>query len=240
MNETQLRDELVDAYGGLQLKDSVDDIIRRGRVVRRARRAPLVGLLVAVLAGAWVVASPLGGAPSAFATWTENPTPISSGDLAVIAGRCAKSFPDMPPLTLVDGRGDVAFSLFVGKGKVAECTVIKHNGSWVMGTAGGGLGDITGRANVLNGATVLGVEGTADLSNNHDRSQAASAWGWVAPTVTSVVVRADGRTSQATVRGGAFAAWWPHDAGASRGGAVTAYDAQGRQLAQVTIAGIGG
>jgi hypothetical protein len=239
MNESQLRDELLDAYNGVQLKDPLDKIMRRGKAVHRARRAPLLGLLAAVSAGALVIASPLGSTPSAFATWSENPTPISSRDAAAIAGQCANAFPDMPPLALVDARGDVAFSLFVGKGKVGECTVIKHNGSWINGTAGSGLNDITGRQDVLNGATALGLEGSADLNNVHDRSQAASAWGWVAPDVASVVVRADGRTSKATIHGGAFAAWWPHDSDASRGGAVTAYDAAGRQLAQVTIAGFG-
>ena len=207
MNETQLREELVDAYSPVQLPDPVDDIMRRGRAIHRSRRAPLLGLLVAVSAVALVLASPLASPPSAFATWSTNPTTISSVDESIIASRCG------------------------------DCTVIKHNGSWAYGTAGAGLQDISNRQKMLNGATALQLEGSSDMNNVHDRAQAASAWGWVAPAVASVVVRADGHTSQATVRDGAFAAWWPHGEGASRGGVVTAYDGAGRQLAQVTITG---
>lgn len=58
MNETQLREELVDAYSPVQLPDPVDDIMRRGRAIHRSRRAPLLGLLVAVSAVALVLASP--------------------------------------------------------------------------------------------------------------------------------------------------------------------------------------
>jgi len=240
MNETQLREELVDAYSGVQLTDRVDHIMRRGRAIQRTRRAPLWGLVVAVSAAALLIASPLGSPPSAFATWSETPTPLSSRDTAVIASRCAMSIPDMPPMTLVDARGDVAFSMFVGEGKVGACTVIRHNGSWAKATAGSGLADITRRQPVLNGTMALQLEGNSDLNNVGDRAQAASVWGWVAPAVASVVVRADGHTLQATVRDGAFAAWWPHGSGASHGGVVAAYDVAGRKLAQVTFAGGGG
>ena len=183
MNETQLREELVDAYSPVQLPDPVDDIMRRGRAIHRSRRAPLLGLLVAVSAVALVLASPLASPPSAFATWSTNPTTISSVDESIIASRCVETFRDMPPLTLVDARGDVAFSLFVGKDTVGDCTVIKHNGSWAYGTAGAGLQDISNRQKMLNGATALQLEGSSDMNNVHDRAQAASAWGWVAPAV---------------------------------------------------------
>lgn len=237
MNETQLREGLADAYGDVRLMDPVDDIIRRGKAIRRTRRAPVLALVIAFSAGALAVASPLGDPPSAFATWSESPTPISSSDAATVASRCAKTVPDMPPLTLVDARGDVAFSLFVGNDQVGTCTVIKHDGSWAQGTVGSGVDPVNGRQKVLKGALALQLVASSDLSNAQDHAQAASAWGWVSPAVASVVVRADGHTVQATVRDGAFAAWWPHGPGASRGGALTAFDSAGRQLAQVTIAG---
>jgi len=241
MSETQFLEELTHQYEGVRLDDPVEAVMRRGRALRRARRSPLLALAAVAVTSTAIAASTLGNAPSAFATWTQTPRPATAAEKTSITHNCASAYPQTPPLTLVDARGDVAFALFIGRDKAVNCTLIKHNGSWANATGGSNelVDQDLNRYKVRGGKTALVIQSSGDLTSAVDDAHAASTWGWVTPQVKSVIVRADGHTTRATITHGAFAAWWPHDSDNSNGGNVTAYNATGQPLTQATIAPFG-
>ncbi len=231
MTEPALREQLHAAYADMQLNDPLEDVLRRGRRLRRARRAPLLAGVMAIAAGAVVIGLPGTATPSAFAAWTATPRVLSPGDTAAITASCQDGDQPLPARALSDARGDFAFLLFTDGTRAVSCERYHHNGYWREG--GSSSLEVTQRRQVLDGAVAMSLEEAGDLTVHSEH--AASVWGWTGPRATRVVVTADGRTTQATVHEGVFAAWWPHSGPTSTGGQITAYDSAGRPLRTMTF-----
>lgn len=135
------------------------------------------------------------------------------------------------PAAISDARGDFAFTLFTDGTRAVSCGRYHHDGFWREG--GSSSGDVTQRQQVLNGAAPVSLEEAGDLTLGQDH--AASVWGWASTRATRIVVTADGHTTEATVRDGVFAAWWPHDDPNSTGGHLTAFDNAGLPLRTITF-----
>jgi len=232
MTEPALREQLHAAYADVHLDDPLEDVLRRGRRLRRARRAPLLAGVMAVAAGAVVLGLPGAATPSAFAAWTATPRVLTPGDTAAITASCQDDGNEpLPARALSDARGDFAFTLFTDGKRAVSCERYHHNGNWQEG--GSFSVPIGQRRQVLDGAVAMSLEAAGDLAVHSDH--AASVWGWAAPRAARVVVTADGRTTQATVHAGVFAAWWPHSGPTSTGGQLTAYDSAGTPLRTITF-----
>lgn len=231
MTEPALREQLHAAYADVHLDDPLEDVLRRGRRLRRARRAPLLAGVTAVAAGAVVLGVPGAATPSAFAAWTATPRVLSPGDTAAITASCQDGNEPLPARALSDARGDFAFTLFTDGTRAVSCERYHHNGYWREG--GFSSLEVTQRRQVVDGAVAVSLEEAGDLTVHSEH--AASVWGWAGPRAARVVVTADGRTTQATVHAGVFAAWWPHSGPTSTGGQLTAYDSAGTPLRTITF-----
>ena len=226
MTEPALREHLHRAYAHVHLDDPVEDVLRRGRRLRRARQAPLLGAVTALVAAALVLGLPGAAPTSAFAAWTPVARVLTPGDTRAIATSCQDHTGPLPPAVLTDARGDFAYTVFTDGTRAVSCGRYSRGGLWREG--GSGSFQVTQRRPVLSGATPVGLEAAEDLTVRDDH--AASVWGWASAPVTRVLVTADGRTTEATVDGGVFAAWWPHPGPFSTGGELTAYDSAGTPL----------
>jgi hypothetical protein len=232
MTEPALREQLHAAYADVHLHDPLEDVLRRGRRLRRARRAPLLGGVAAVVAATLVLGLPGGSTPSAFAAWTSSPRVLTPGDIAAIAASCQSGSQPLPPVAISDARGDFAFTLFTDGTRAVSCGRYHHDGFWREG--GSSSLEVTQRQQVLDGAAPVTLEQAGDLTIHDDH--AASVWGWASSRATRIVVIADGHTTRATVHDGVFAAWWPHAGTNSTGGRLTAYDRAGTPLRTITFA----
>ena len=231
MTEPALREHLLHAYADVYVHAPLQDVLRRGRRLRRARRAPLLGGVTAIAAVALVLGLPGASTPSAFAAWTPTPRVLTPSDTSAIAASCQDGIGPLPPAVISDARGDFAFTLFTDGTRAVSCGRYHHGGFWREG--GSSSGEITQRRQVLTGAAPVSLEGAGDLTVGDDH--AASVWGWTSTRATRIVVTADGHTTQATVHSGVFAAWWPHDGRISTGGHLTAYDNAGTPLRTITF-----
>lgn len=231
MTEPALREQLHQAYADVHLQDPIEVVLRRGRRLRRARRAPLLGAATALVAGALVVGLPGAAPPSAFAAWTPTARALTPSDASAIATSCQEGTRPLPPEVIADARGDFAFTLFTDGTRAVSCGRYHHDGLWREG--GSSSGEVTQRQHVLSGATPVSLEEAGDLTIRDDH--AASVWGWASTRVARIVVTADGHTTQATIDAGVFAAWWPHTGPNSTGGHLTAYDSAGTPLRTITF-----
>lgn len=232
MTEPALREQLHHAYAEVHLRDPLQDVLRRGRRLRRARRAPLLGGVTAIAAAALVFGLPGASTPSAFAGWTPTTRTLTPADTTAIAASCQDGIGHLPPTVISDARGDFAFTLFTDGTRAVSCGRYHHNGFWREGGSSFSA-QVTQRQQVLDGAAPVSLEEAGDLTVHDDH--AANVWGWASTRATRIVVTADGHTTQATVHNGVFAAWWPHDGPTSTGGHLTAYDNAGTPLRTITF-----
>lgn len=231
MTEPALREQLHQAYAEVHLHDPLQAVLRRGRRLRRARRAPLLAGVTTLTAGALVLGLPSASTPSAFAAWTPTPRVLTPSDTTAIAASCQDGTQPLPPAAISDARGAFAFTLFTDGTRALSCGRYHHDGSWREGGSSSSA-QVTQRQQVLDGAPVS-LEEAGDLTIGDDH--AASVWGWTSTRVTRIVVTADGHTTQATIHNGVFAAWWPHSTPNSTGGHLTAYDNAGTPLRTITF-----
>ncbi len=104
------------------------DRVALGRVAKpRSRRRLLVGVSgIAAASGVGVLAAALslfGGASTAFAGWTSQPTTPTAAQLAATEAYCASNVPDPGlPLKLVDARGPFTFLVYSDGSSNAFCT----------------------------------------------------------------------------------------------------------------------
>ncbi len=232
MTEPALREQLHAAYADVHLPDPLDTVLRRGRRLRRARRAPLLVGVTAVAASVVLLGGlPGSSTPSAFAAWTATPRLLTPADTAAITASCQDGNGPLPATAISDARGDFAFTLFTDGIRAVSCERYHRGGFWREG--GSSSLAVTQREQVLNNTVAISLEQASDLTNHNDH--AASVWGWAAPRAARIVVTADGHTTQATVHDGVFAAWWPHNGRNSTGGRLTAYDSGGTPLRTITL-----
>lgn len=232
MTEPALREQLHQAYAEVHLHAPLQDVLRRGRRLRRARRAPLLAGVTALTAGALVLGLPGASTPSAFAAWTPIPRVLTPSDTTAIAASCQDGTRPPLPAAISDARGDFAFTLFTDGTRALSCGRYHHNGFWREGGSSSSA-QVTQRQQVLDRATPVSLEEAGDLTIHDDH--AASVWGWASTRTTRIVVTADGHTTQATIHDGVFAAWWPHSTPNSTGGRLTAYDSAGTPLRTITF-----
>ncbi|BAL93160.1 hypothetical protein AMIS_79400 [Actinoplanes missouriensis 431] len=182
--------------------------------VRRspARRWITIGA-VAVAAGlAAVVAVPIlvpGAAEKAVASWTAMPTSRTGDQVMTQAEICGSgevggSSATVRPsdVILAEQRGDATLLIMrKTSGDVVECLIVGKDQVASMGlTAGKPL--------------PAPPAGTVNLETMSSAGEGDGMWsnvvGLAAPDVTAVEIRLDnGRTFQASVRGGWWGAWWP-------------------------------
>lgn len=232
MTEPALREQFHAAYADVHLPDPLDTVLRRGRRLRRARRAPLLVGVTAVAASVVLLGGlPGSSTPSAFAAWTATPRLLTPADTAAITASCQDGNGPLPATAISDARGDFAFTLFTDGVRAVSCQRYDRDGLWRQG--GSSSVEVTQRQQVLDNTVAVSLEAASDLTIQNDH--AASVWGWAAPRAARIVVVADGLITEATVDKGVFAAWWPHSGPTSTGGRLTAYDSAGTPLRTITF-----
>jgi hypothetical protein len=181
-----------------------DRVALRSLPKRRSRRPLLVGASgAAAVAAAGVLAaalSLLGGASSAFAGWTPQPTTPTPAQLAAAKAYCAKNHqhPGLP-LKLIDSRGPFTIMIYSDGAWNDFCSFgpgFRNTSSWSTSPP----------LTVAPGGLFLWGDHVATLQGQPYGDMIAS----VADDVTAVTIRLDnGAGVTATVHNGFAVAWWP-------------------------------
>ena len=180
---------------------------------RPTTRRWIVGMAVAAAAvvgvvGAVVVPSLLPGtADRALASWKPVPSPRTGAQVMPQARRCAKTDlggPSAPvgpsDVVLAEQRGLATLLIQKRGAGLVECMIVNDKSFAAMRLSDGPL--------PLPANGVIKVETRSSVGSGD--SQYSNVVGRVDPSVTGVdLVLADGRTIQASTRGGWWAAWWP-------------------------------
>jgi hypothetical protein len=160
-----------------------------------------IGGSVAIAAGALAAALTLaGGAGSAFAGWTPQPTAPTPAQLAAAEAYCAKNVPDPGlPLKLIDTRGPFTFEVYSNDSSNDFCTTGPS---------------FTNASGWSTSPPVTVPAGKLHLSAEHTTTDAGQAYGFVIARAGDGVSAAnltleDGTEVTATVRNGWAVAWWP-------------------------------
>ena len=193
---------------------------RRRRTVRWLIPAAAAGLV-----GVFLVTGGPGDNP-AYASWTPDPQPLS-GDMSAKVERACKSAmaetksrhadvpPDVRPTTkpetaktvVAEKRGNYIFLAMAAEdGSTAECFLAADDPSRVQAMTGSSSTSQTPPAKALRAGE---FEGNGAGMSSGPEGTYAFTQGRVGPEVTGVMIRSEGRTVQATVLGGHYAAWWP-------------------------------
>lgn len=232
MKDTDVLEAVSARYARVRCDRPVDAVIRRGRLLRRRRRAPAVAALALALTGGLLTlgAQPRSGA--AFADWTSGPQATDAVTLAVIDASCRDKAEDataaMPPLRIVDRRGNFALSLYTDGRSAVVCELFEGGGRSTWAQGGLGYDQEVRTRHTLSPARPVAVESAGQITLAAGQDSASNVYGWVGPGVVKVVVTSSVATVTASVNDGAFTAWWP-DAGQPSGRAtVTAYDSAGK------------
>ncbi len=168
---------------------------------RRLRPRVAIGGGLATAAGTLAaVLSLTGGASSAFAGWSAQPTTPAPGQLAAAQAYCAKNVPTPGlPLQLTDTRGPFTFMVYSGGNWNNFCTIgpaFRNASGWSTETP----------VHVHPGNLVLWAE--------HTSAHADQAYGFLIARAADDVSAAgltleDGTEVTATVQNGWAVAWWP-------------------------------
>jgi hypothetical protein len=146
------------------------------------------------------VLSLTGGASTAFAGWTAQPTKPTTAQIADAERVCSAQIPIKGlPLVLSDTRGPFTFRIYANSDTMTDCTV----GPSFTHTSGlnsdGPIAPPAGQAKL----------GVAHVTTRDGKAYSFSQ-GAVGDGVTGVTLHlADGSTVTATVQGGWYVAWWP-------------------------------
>lgn len=186
-----------------------------------SRRTRLAALLAGTLGAAGAVVAAillltLGGSPGvAFAGWSTSPTPPASGQLRSAEATCGKLDPRLAHLTptVADTRGPFTMLVYA-QGNVVRSCIGRRRGE---GAPAASLGSTRSRLKVSPvAAGAIGwrqVTGIAPGTDAPGEPPASFVDGQAGEDVTAVTLELeDGRSVQATVAGGWFAAWWPGNA----------------------------
>jgi hypothetical protein len=160
-----------------------------------------IGGGLATAAGALAAALSLaGGASSAFAGWTPQPTAPTQGQLVAAEAYCAKNVPTPGlPLKLTDTRGPFTFLVYSDGSSNDFCTLgpsFRNGSGW----------SISAPVTVAAGKLYLWAEHTTTDSGQAYTSVIAQAGDGV--SAASLTLE-DGSEVTATVQNGWAVAWWP-------------------------------
>ena len=251
--EAQLRTALAD----LHLTTPLDDILWRGRQIRRQRRLPAYALLLTALIATAVVTADLGrgSGQTAFAGWRSKPA-LLHGAKAATAERLCRQAVGTPdnlgspylhadvPARLIEGRGPYAFAVLTDNVTAADCFMFIQptGGTQIMARQAAAVAH---RSRLANGRAMLAVEDIQILapsfvhtsSPGHERTspagKAAAVWGWASHGVASIRILTDGQEIDASMHSGVFAAWWPISGKRLPAMTIQAYSAGGKKLATI-------
>lgn len=235
MNDTEVLEMLSHRFEQVRYDEPVEAVVRRGRALRRRRRAPaaIAGVL-AVTGGLLVVGSHIHG-DTAFASWTSQPQASDAATVATIDTSCremAESVPGvLPPLRIVDRRGDFAFSLYTDGRSAFTCELFQgaNNSKSTWRQGGGSFSEELG-AETVNSDNPVAVDATGQVSVTNVRGRATTVYGRYAETVDKIVVDSPAAMATAKLHRGAFTAWWPDGGQAGGLATIRAYDSSGALL----------
>jgi hypothetical protein len=169
---------------------------------RRLRPPVAIGGGLATATGAIVAVLVLvGGASSAFAGWTPQPTAPTAAQLAAAQAKCAanaSSFPGLP-LRLTDTRGPFTFEVYADDRADHTC---------ITGPS------FTNSSGWSASSPISVPVGELYLSSEHTTTTAGQSYGFVVARAGEGVTAAtlaldDGTAVTATVQNGWAVAWWP-------------------------------
>lgn len=138
MNPTE---EIVRGFDAYQLDVDLTSILQQADR-RRKRRNTTVGALAGSLLVAVIAIGVMAPSPEAQALWSPIPVTPDVDLTADAADLCASGrpaeLPPLPPLRLIDQRGDAALAVFTERGSdangptasISTCTLIRSDGQW--------------------------------------------------------------------------------------------------------------
>ncbi len=177
---------------------------------RRSWRPRLAvgGGVAAVAATVTAVLSLAGGASTAFAGWSAQPTTASSAQLQAAQSYCSANIPDPNTTTqqLVDSRGPYTISVYAGPAGSTQ--------TYNFCTVGPGLHNASGWT---SSPPVTPADGRLFLWSDHTATDNGQDYGTMiaqaGPDVTGAnMTLTDGTVVTATVQNGWAVAWWPGSA----------------------------
>ncbi|MDQ3691041.1 MAG: hypothetical protein M3406_13605 [Chloroflexota bacterium] len=200
----------------------------------------------AVAAGAVVLASTVLAPQQAFASWSATPSGADPTVVASAADECTSVDPDhLSGLRLVgsEQRGDYTMLLFGDGGAYGLCLTGPDIDPMVLAGPGTNAIDTPGSPGSAehgaSGQPAPGVTFIAQPGAGSPIAERVQAWVvGVTSDVARVVIQRDGSEPAVATLGDEVAfAWWPAGTDAA---AVTAYDADGNVLKQISIGDFGG
>ena len=233
MDDVQLHSRIAADFAELTLDRPVAGIISRGRRQRRRRqRLPLLGVLTLGAIAAMVTVQSSANHGQAFAAWTSHAQTTDSRTATAINRSCrdSASTPAALPLRVLDRRGDFALSIYTDGQSITVCNRFRGDAEQFF-TQGSSTepGPVT-QAKTLALSHPVAFEGSGTTFLRNEGS-ASSAYGWIGPAVTTVVIDSGGYTTTATLSDGLFSAWWPGNAnGTTTTVSCTAYDSNGQVI----------
>ena len=205
-----------------------DDAARPGSRTRRRVRWLLPAAAAAVLTGALVISNSLGGDQSAYATWTQDPQPLTGKTLERAEAACldqAKQFAapvrgvpqDIQPTVDLDSirtvtaeqRGQYLFvTMATDNGSTVQCFFDAANPDRAT-AAGGGVSTASSPELTPLAADAVDILGPGMMGG--PEGGFAFLTGRVGADVTGITLHSEGQTVEATVDNGYTAAWWPYE-----------------------------
>lgn len=234
MNDTETVDRLRAQLADRHLERPVEQVMARGRALRRRRRRPAVVVAVVALAAGAATATATLGAPSpAYADWSATPEATPPDVAAAIDASCRRDL-ERPTATLalIDRRGANAVAVYTSSVGDYQCTRFQgsegpDSASWW--TQGGAAGP----TKPAHPDTVIEVTNSTAGSNVHEGSMTALS-GRVQPDVARVTVALGSRVVVGVVDQGAFDVWWPAVGAGDAPVTLTAHAADGSVMSTLT------
>jgi hypothetical protein len=176
---------------------------------RRPGRWVLIPVAVAALAVALVVLPWGRGGGRAYATWTPVPVALTPAETDLVGSACKKEirgYMDLQQATLAlaERRGEYVAMLYRTDKPDNSAFCLSHN---LPGTDD--VDDLSTAAGGGSGPAELAPPGTFTQGALADFGEASITDGAAGADVAALTVHAGEFTTQATVRGGRWVAWWP-------------------------------
>jgi len=239
MDDVQIHTRIEQDFADLSLDQPTAGIMSRGRRLRQRRqRLPLLGVLTIGTVAAMITVQSAAHQGKAFAAWTSHAQATDTRTAAAIDSDCRTTgkIPAALPRRVLDRRGDFALSIYTDGQRLAVCDRFRGSKEPLF-TQGGssGPGAVT-QASAVTPAHPVAIEGS-EATFLANQGSAISAYGWVGPAVTKVVINSGDYTTTATLSDGLFSGWWPGDASGTRLPPVTctAYNGQGQVIGRDTL-----
>lgn len=251
MNDDQLADGIRRAFGRYRaVPRPLDELAPAAGAARPSplltRRRAFGGLSLVGMGAAVVLAvvltlgqAPAGQGPSVWAGWQPVPTKpdqamreqarsmcFSKATVNTVIPGSSLTYGELP-LLVQDQRGSVALFFFGRDTAAAGCAMWRDEHGGFESTVAAMSWPYTRLMDKVDtvGWMIFGVGRPGDSAQITDLVGRTSA-------ARVVILRDDGRTVEATVQDGFFAAWWPGKAQAIR---VTAYDGEGAEVGLQTF-----